>query len=69
MAKVPSFYSDTIYLRSRNDIDVGRNHIQKDKKTYYIFRNKNTLTFDHGQFISFERGKSLLLIHPASKTH
>ena len=33
-------------------------HIQKDKKTYQIFRNKNTLTFDHGQFVSYINGEN-----------
>ena len=37
----PFFYSEVIYLHSRNDIDIGRIHIKKEK---HLVKRGNTNT-------------------------
>ena len=55
----PFFYSEVIYLHSRNDIDIGRIHIKKEK--HLIKRGIIQTPYYHELYFVFNRGKSLVL--------
>ena len=50
----PFFYSEVIYLYSRNDIDIGRNYTQKGKTLIKTRKYKHHVIMNSALFLTQE---------------